>query len=110
MILQEFEIEFISAKAKKSLVFVELILELPREDEENGKELTLLDEHFFLISSSDPWYGDFLVYLQMLKLPSHLSNDKHRRICQNSKKYLIIGETLYHRGLDCIFGRCLTHE
>jgi len=67
VILQEFEIEFVLAKAKKSLVFAELISELPRPEEENEEELTIPDEHLFLSSSSDPWYEDFLVYLQTLK-------------------------------------------
>ena len=75
VILQEFELEFISAKAKKSLVFVELISELLRNDDNNDEEPTFTDEHLFLISSSDPWYGDYLVYLQTLKLPSHLDSD-----------------------------------
>lgn len=50
VILQEFDREFLSAKSKKSLVFVELISELPCEEaivyEENFP-----DEHLFLISS-----------------------------------------------------------
>ena len=110
VILQEFELEFISAKAKKSLVFAELISELPRIDDENDEEPTFTDEHLFLISSSDPWYGDYLVYLQTLKLPSHLNSDERRRIRQNSKKYVIIGDTLYNRGIECVLRRCLTHE
>ena len=32
VILQEFDIEFVSAKPKKSLVFVELMLDLPSLD------------------------------------------------------------------------------
>ena len=110
VILQEFELEFVSAKAKKSLVFAELISELPRIEDENNEEPTFTDEHLFLISSSDPWYGDYLVYLQTLKLPSHLSSDERRRVRQNAKKYVIIGDTLYNRGIDCILRHCLTHE
>jgi len=83
-------------------VFAELVSELTREDEENGEELNLPNEHLFLIYSSDPWYGDFLVYVQTLKIPSHLSNDSRRHIHQNSKKYVIIGDTLYNCGIDCI--------
>ncbi len=71
-------------------------MELPRDDEGNEEEPNLTDEHLFLISSLDPWYGDYLVYLQTLKLPSHLDSDVHRRIRQNSKKYVIIGDTLYN--------------
>ena len=61
-ILQEFNLKFLSAKSKKSLVFVELISELHCEEaivyEEN-----FLDEHLFLISSQDPKYGDIIIYL-----------------------------------------------
>ena len=96
VILQEFELEFISAKAKKSLVFAELISELPRDNDDNDEEPTIIDEHLFLISSLDPWYGDYLVYLQTLKLPSHNGNDARRHIRQNAKKYVIIGDTLYN--------------
>ena len=31
VILQEFDLEFVSAKSKKSLIFVELILDFPSE-------------------------------------------------------------------------------
>lgn len=87
-----------------------MISELPRDCDDNNGEPTITDEHLFLISSSDPWYGDYLVYLQTLKLPSHLSSDERRRIRQNAKKYVIIGDTLYNRGIDCVLRRCLTHE
>ena len=53
VILQEFDLDFQSAKSKKSLVFAELIAE----------DDSFLDEHIFLISTSDPWYGDILIYL-----------------------------------------------
>ncbi len=53
VILQEFDLEFLSAKSKKSLFFAELNLELPYEEaiicEENFP-----DKHLFLISSQDP--------------------------------------------------------
>jgi len=53
VILQEFDLEFLSTKSKKSLVFAELISRLPCEEaivyEEN-----FLDEHLFFISSQDP--------------------------------------------------------
>jgi hypothetical protein len=64
----------------------------------------------FLISYSDPWYGDILVYIQTLKCPSSTSHDEHRRICHQAKNYLILEDTLYSRGVDCIVCRCLTHE
>lgn len=50
------------SKSKKSLVFVELISELPCEEDVVYEE-SFPDEHLFLISSQDPWYGDIIVYL-----------------------------------------------
>jgi hypothetical protein len=97
-------------KSKKSLVFVELISELSVESGNNFPEESLINGDIFLIASSDPWYGDILVYLQTLKCPSSSSHDEHRRIHHQAQNYLILDNTLYRRGVDCILHRCLTHE
>ena len=70
---QEFDLEFVSAKSKKYLIFAELISDFPSEAEELVCEDTFVDEHIFLISTLDPWYGDIIIYLQTLKTPTHLS-------------------------------------
>jgi hypothetical protein len=64
----------------------------------------------FFITSSDPWYGDVLVYLQILKCPTSASHDENHRIRHQAKNYLILEDTLYRRGVDYILRRCLTHE
>ena len=69
-----------------------------------------IDEHIFLISTLDPWYGDIIIHLQTLKVPTHLSWDERRRLRHVSKNYLIVDNTLYRRGVDSILRRCLTHE
>eukprot|EP00253_Pinus_taeda_P005732 PITA_05732 len=61
-ILQEFDLEFFSAKSKKSMVFTDLVSELPC-GEDTVYEESFPDENLFLISSLDPWYGDIIVYL-----------------------------------------------
>jgi hypothetical protein len=38
--------------------------ELPQVDDEPMANDSFPDESLFLIDSSDPWYGDVLVYLQ----------------------------------------------
>ena len=63
VILQEFDLVFQSAKSKKSLVFAELIAEFPMEEDVVVQDDSFPDEHIFLISTSDPWYGDILIYL-----------------------------------------------
>ena len=47
MILQVFDIKFILAKSKKSLVFAELISELPKIDQEEPSDEDILDDHLF---------------------------------------------------------------
>ena len=54
VILQEFDLDFQSAKSKKSLVFTELIAEFPVEEDVTIEEDSFPDEHIFLISTSDP--------------------------------------------------------
>ena len=75
-ILQEFDLEFISVKLKKLLIFVELISDFPNLEEKEVYEDSFVDEHIFLISTVDPWYGDIIMYFQTLKVPTHLSWDE----------------------------------
>ena len=62
--------------------------------------IRLLMSIFFLISNLDPWYGDIIVYLQTLKVHTHLSWDERRRLHRVSKNYLIVDNTLYLHGVD----------
>ena len=109
VILQEFDLEFLSTKSKKSFVFVELISELPCEEDIVYEE-NFPNEHLFLISSQGPWYGDILIYLQTSKFPPAASMDERRKLCHLAKNYVIIGDTLYRRGVDSILRRFLTLE
>jgi hypothetical protein len=68
------------------------------------------DEHIFLVSSFDPCYGHIVLYLQTLKSPQHLWQDDRRRVQYRDKNYIIVGYTLYRRGIDNIMCHCLTHE
>jgi hypothetical protein len=97
-------------KSKKSLVFTELISELSVESGDVVPEESPIRGDMFLITSSDPWYRDILIYLQNLKCPTSASRGERRRICHQAKNYLILKDTLYRRGVDCILCRCLTHE
>ena len=53
MILQEFDLEFVFAKLKKSLTFVELIYNLLSLYEGEVHEDSFMDEHIFLISTTN---------------------------------------------------------
>jgi hypothetical protein len=63
VILQEFDLDFISAKSKKSLVFAELISKLSVESGDVVPKESPIRGDMFFIASSDPWYGDILIYL-----------------------------------------------
>ena len=93
-----------------SLVFAELISELPIESGDIVPEESPIRRDMFLIESSDPWYGDILIYLQTLKFPTSASHDEHWQIRHQAKNYLIVNDTLYRRGVDYILRRCITHE
>jgi hypothetical protein len=110
VVLQEFDLDFVSAKSKKSLVFAKLISKLPVESGDVVPEESPIQGDMFLIASSDPWYGDILVYLQTLKCPASASRDERCRIRHQAKNYLILEDTLYRRRVDCVLRRCLTHE
>ena len=53
-ILQEFDLEFSKATSKKSLVFFELICDLPYATTESEPSDSFPDEFLFLISTTDP--------------------------------------------------------
>jgi hypothetical protein len=69
VIFQEFDLDFVSAKSKKSLVFTELISECPVESGDVVPEEFSIRGDMFLITSSNPWYRYILIYLQTLKYP-----------------------------------------
>jgi hypothetical protein len=99
----------VKSKPKKSLLFAELIYNLPHADEYIEPRDSLLDETLFLISTSDPWYGDILLYLQTQLFQPNTSREERRRIHYHSRRYLIVDDTLYRRGIDTILRRCLIH-
>lgn len=110
-ILQEFDMEFTKSKSKKSRIFTELFCDLPSSSNNLTSKASIVDETLSLISSSDPWYGDILVYLQTQNFrPNTVSHSEKRCIQYKAKDYMIIGDTLYHRAVDIVLRRCLTHE
>ena len=56
------------------------------------------------------WNGDILVYLQNLKCPTAFLREERCKLRLHAKNYLIIGDTLYRRGVDSILRRCITHK
>jgi hypothetical protein len=110
VILQEFDLEFDHATSKKSLVFVELICDFPHMATEKVAVDSLPDESLFLISTDDIWYGDIIIYLQTQTFRPNLSSNEQRHVCYQARHYIILDDTLYRRGIDSVFQRCLTFD
>ena len=100
--LQEFDLEFAKATSKKSLVFVELMCDLPCAFTDSEPSDSFMDEFLFLISTNDMWYGYLIIYLQTRRFQPTISHEDHRRIRHHAKYYLILNDTLYRRGIDTI--------
>lgn len=64
VILQEFGLEFIKPKSRKSLVFSKLLCDFPHTKTENVAKDSLPNKSLFLISTLDPSYGDIIIYLR----------------------------------------------
>ena len=64
VILQEFDLEFAKATSKKSLVFFELMCDLPCAAMESEPSDSFPYEFLFVTSTTNPWYGYLLIYLQ----------------------------------------------
>ena len=84
--------------------------DLPCATMESEPSDSFPDEFLFLISTTNPWYGDLLIYLQTQRFQLHLSRDDRCRIQHHMKYYIILHDTLYRRGIDSILHQCLTHE
>jgi hypothetical protein len=63
----------------------------------------LPNESLFLISSDDVCYRDIIIYLQTQTFWPDLSSTDCHRIWYQARQYIILGDTLYCRGVDSIF-------
>jgi hypothetical protein len=62
------------------------------------------------MDSSDPWYGDILVYFQTQHFQRSSTKDDRRCLRDLAQHYLIVGDALYHRGVDTMLRQCVTRE
>ena len=102
VILQEFDLEFAKATSKKSLVFAELTCDIPYALTNSEPNDSFPDEFMFLISTTNPWYGDLIIYLQTQCFQPTISHEDRHCICHHTKYYLILNDTLYRHGIDII--------
>ena len=109
VILQEFDLEYAKATSKKSLIFAELVCDLPCASTKSEPIDSFLDEFLFLISTTDPRYGYLITYLQTQVFHPTLSHDDCHRICHHVKYYLILNDTFYKCFINSVIQRFLTH-
>eukprot|EP00253_Pinus_taeda_P034363 PITA_34363 len=80
-ILQDFDLEFIKFKSKKSLVFSELLCDLPSNTIDSTSEPSILDESLFLISSSNACIDMILQRCLTHEEVEKVLNDFHSSAC-----------------------------
>ena len=108
LILQEYNLKFITPKSTKSLVLASLMENFPSS---STSSLIIINFHkeFLFISIEDPWYGGILLYLCTHKFRHHLSHKDCHRIRHQDTRYILIYDVLYHHGVDTILHHFLTH-
>ena len=102
VILQEFDLQFAKATSKKSLVFAELMCDIPCALTDSKLSDSFLDESIFLISTTNPCYEYLIIYLQTQHFYPTISREDRHRIPHHTKYYLILNDTLYRHGIDTI--------
>ena len=77
VILQEFDLEFVTPKSTKALALASLTTDLSPLSTPQPLMVKLPDEFLFVISMKDPWYRGILLYLHTQMFEAHL-------ICEDS--------------------------
>ena len=80
VVLQEFDLEFVSPKSIKELVLAALMIDMPPLTVSSPPRDDLPDDFLFVISTEDPWHGDILLYLHTQKFAAHLNHEDRRCI------------------------------
>ena len=80
VVLQEFDLEFVSPKNTKVVALAALITDLAPLTTSPPPKDDLLDDFLFLISTEDPWYGGILLYLRTHKFATLFNSKDRRRI------------------------------
>ena len=63
VVLQEFDLDFVSPKSTKALMLAMLMTDIPPLTVSSPPKDDLPDDFLFIISTDDEWYGDILLYL-----------------------------------------------
>jgi hypothetical protein len=83
LLLQEFDITIKDRPGRQNLV-ADFLSRIPKTDDSLTFEDQFLDEHIFSITTKPPWYNDVANYLEVGRLPTHLSSRERKLIIQRS--------------------------
>ena len=64
------------------------------------------DEHVFVVTVKTSWYTDVANYLEVGKLPKHLTPNERKQIIQRNTQFSWIGGYLFHTRVDMNIRRC----
>ena len=84
--------------------------DIPCITEETEPFHSFPNELLFLISTSDPWYGYLILYLQTRRFQPNATRDERCCIRHHAKYFLVTNDTLYRHGIDAILRHYLSHE
>ena len=68
------------------------------------------DEHMFIVAIRTPWYTHVANYLEVRKLPRHLTSREHKLIIQCNARFSWIGGYLFHTRADMHIRRCIQED
>ena len=85
VILQEFDLDFAKATSKKSLVFAELMCEIPHALMDTEPSDSFPNEFMFLISTTNPSYVYLIIYLQTQIFHPNITRDDRCHIRHHTK-------------------------
>lgn len=106
LLLQEFDytVEYKPGSAHKQADHLSRLLEgpqtLPLDD-------NLVDETLFLVTARPLWYAGIVDFLTTQQFSPEVSKEERRKIRVNSRRFVVLGNRLYRRGLDGILRRCV---
>jgi hypothetical protein len=96
-------LELEKVKSKKSLVFAEMICDLPSLESDSMTKELIPDESLFLIDSYDLWYEYIIIYLHTQTFHPDILSTVCLHIRYQACQYIILVDTLYQSGIDSIF-------
>jgi hypothetical protein len=109
LLLQEYDITILNKPGKDNVV-VDFLSRLTSNENEPPVEDYFPDEHLFVVSTNSPWFIDITNYLDVGRLPHHLSPKEKQKIIKQSWIFSWIDDCLFYTGLYLIIRRCVRED